>query len=70
LAIDSNYSCISLHHHSESFFIAFLPVIVAENGRLSYLESIVNKFKQLTMAEKGIIKAIVTTIMVSLAVQW
>lgn len=38
-------------------------VIVAENGRLSYLESIVNKFKQLTMADKGIIKAIVTTIM-------
>lgn len=27
------------------------------------MESIVNKFKQLTMADKGIIKAIVTTIM-------
>ncbi|KAJ6310127.1 hypothetical protein OIU76_014956 [Salix suchowensis] len=45
-------------------------VIVAENGRLNHLESIVNKFKQLTMADKGIVKAMVTTVMVSLAVQW
>ncbi|KAJ6409216.1 hypothetical protein OIU84_008835 [Salix udensis] len=38
-------------------------VIVAENGRLNHLESIVNKFKQLTMADKGIVKAMVTTVM-------
>ena len=43
---------------------------MAENGRLNHLESIVNKFKQLTMADKGIVKAMVTTVMVSLAVQW
>ncbi|CAK7330793.1 unnamed protein product [Dovyalis caffra] len=36
--------------------------VVAENGRLNYLESIVNKFKQLTMADKGIVKAIVITV--------
>jgi len=34
------------------FFIAFSPVVVAKNGILNHLESIVDKYKQLTMAER------------------
>ncbi|KAI9116668.1 hypothetical protein K1719_012326 [Acacia pycnantha] len=37
-------------------------VIVAENGRLRNLGSIAKKFKDLTMAHKGEVKAIVTTV--------
>lgn len=41
-------------------------VILAENGRLRFLESIAKKFTELTMAHKGEVKAIVTSVIVSL----
>ncbi|OMO80825.1 ATPase, F1 complex, OSCP/delta subunit [Corchorus olitorius] len=37
-------------------------VLLAENGRLRYIDSIAKKFVELTMAHKGIVKAIVTTV--------
>lgn len=37
-------------------------VILAENGRLRFLESIAKKFTELTMAHKGEVKAIVTSV--------
>ncbi|XP_028776981.1 ATP synthase subunit O, mitochondrial [Neltuma alba] len=37
-------------------------VIVAENGRLRNLDTIVKKFSEVTMAHKGEVKAIVTTV--------
>ena len=40
-------------------------VILAENGRLRYIESIAKRFVELTMAHKGEVKAIVTTVIVS-----
>ena len=44
----------------------FPPVILAENGRLRYIDLITKRFLELTMAHKGEVKAIVTTVMVSL----
>ncbi|XP_021281126.1 ATP synthase subunit O, mitochondrial [Herrania umbratica] len=37
-------------------------VVLAENGRLRYIESIAKRFVELTMAHKGEVKAIVTTV--------
>ncbi|KAI8571675.1 hypothetical protein RHMOL_Rhmol01G0137700 [Rhododendron molle] len=37
-------------------------VVLAENGRLKHLESIVKRFTELTMAHRGEMKAIVTTV--------
>ncbi|KAF5752661.1 hypothetical protein HS088_TW01G00577 [Tripterygium wilfordii] len=37
-------------------------VLLAETGRLRYVDSIANKFNELTMAHKGEVKAIVTTV--------
>ncbi|XP_077214384.1 ATP synthase subunit O, mitochondrial-like [Tasmannia lanceolata] len=36
--------------------------ILAENGRLRHIESIANSFTELTMAQRGEVKAIVTTV--------
>ncbi|XP_022734579.1 ATP synthase subunit O, mitochondrial-like isoform X2 [Durio zibethinus] len=36
--------------------------LVAENGRLKYIESIAKRFVDLTMAHKGEVKAVVTTV--------
>jgi len=55
---------------SEMFFIAFSLVVVAKNGILNHLESIVDKYKWLTKIDKGITKVIVTTVVVSSTVQW
>ena len=43
----------------------FVLAVVAENGRLRHLESIAKKFAELTMAHRGEMKAIVTTVIVS-----
>lgn len=40
-------------------------VILAGNGRLRFIESIAKRFSELTMAHKGELKAIVTTVIVS-----
>ncbi|KAJ4711630.1 ATP synthase subunit O, mitochondrial-like [Melia azedarach] len=37
-------------------------VVLAENGRLRYLETIAKRFTELTMAHKGEVKVIVTTV--------
>lgn len=37
-------------------------VVLAENGRLKHIESIVKKFTELTMAHRGEVKAIVTSV--------
>ncbi|XP_065862033.1 ATP synthase subunit O, mitochondrial [Euphorbia lathyris] len=37
-------------------------VLLAENGRLRYVDSIAEKFVQLTMADRGEVKAIVTSV--------
>lgn len=37
-------------------------VVLAENGRLGHLESIANRFEELSMAHKGEVKAIVTSV--------
>ncbi|GLT60726.1 hypothetical protein SLA2020_334810 [Shorea laevis] len=37
-------------------------VLLAENGRLRFIESITKRFAELTMAHKGEVKAIVTTV--------
>ncbi|KAJ7949161.1 ATP synthase subunit O, mitochondrial [Quillaja saponaria] len=37
-------------------------VVLAENGRLRHIDSIAKRFLELTMAYKGIVKAIVTTV--------
>ena len=39
-------------------------VIMAENGRLRYLDGITKKFSELTMAHRGEMKATVTTVIV------
>ncbi|CAL1404625.1 unnamed protein product [Linum trigynum] len=38
-------------------------VVLAENGRLRSIDTIAKKFAELTMADKGIVKATVTTVM-------
>lgn len=40
-------------------------VILAENGRLRHIETIAKRFVELTMAHKGEVKAIVTSVIVS-----
>lgn len=42
-------------------------VVLAETGRLRNLESIAKKFLDLTMAHKGEVRAVVTTVIVSLS---
>ncbi|CAN0864662.1 ATP synthase subunit O, mitochondrial [Linum grandiflorum] len=37
-------------------------VVLAQNGRLRFIDTIAKKFSQLTMADKGIVQAIVTTV--------
>ncbi|KAG6606875.1 hypothetical protein SDJN03_00217, partial [Cucurbita argyrosperma subsp. sororia] len=37
-------------------------VVLAENGRLRYIDSIAKRFLELTMAHKGEVKAVVTTV--------
>ncbi|CAI9103094.1 OLC1v1001528C1 [Oldenlandia corymbosa var. corymbosa] len=37
-------------------------VVLAENGRLAQIENIARRFKEITMAHKGEVKAIVTTV--------
>jgi len=39
--------------------------LVAENGRLRHMGNMAKKFTELTMAHKGEVKAIVTTVIVS-----
>ena len=39
--------------------------MLAENGRLRYIDSIAKRFLELTMAHKGEVKAAVTTVIVS-----
>lgn len=45
--------------------ILFVPAVVAESGRLGHIERIAQRFAELTMAHKGEIKAIVTSVIVS-----
>ena len=40
-------------------------VVLAENGRLRNLESIVENFLELAMAHQGEVKAVVTSVIVS-----
>lgn len=37
-------------------------VVLAENGRLRHIDTIAKRFAELTMADKGVVKAIVTTV--------
>ncbi|KAG7036582.1 hypothetical protein SDJN02_00201 [Cucurbita argyrosperma subsp. argyrosperma] len=39
-------------------------VVLAENGRLRYIDSIAKRFLELTMAHKGEVKAVVTTVII------
>ncbi|XP_065622806.1 ATP synthase subunit O, mitochondrial [Quercus suber] len=52
--------CVTDHGESNSFY--FLIVVLAENGRLRNIDSIAKRFGDLTMAYKGEVKAIVTTV--------
>lgn len=45
--------------------ILFVPAVVAESGRLGHIERIAQRFAELTMAHKGEVKAIVTSVIVS-----
>ncbi|XP_020572474.1 ATP synthase subunit O, mitochondrial-like, partial [Phalaenopsis equestris] len=40
----------------------FVEVVLAENGRLKYLERIAQRFVDLTMAHRGEVKVIVTSV--------
>lgn len=40
-------------------------MLLAENGRLRHIDSIAKRFVELTMAHKGEVKAVVTTVIVS-----
>lgn len=42
-----------------------MTVVLAENGRLKFIESMLKRFTELTMAHRGEVKAIVTTVIVS-----
>ncbi|CAK9140375.1 unnamed protein product [Ilex paraguariensis] len=44
------------------FIIADIVVVLAANGRLRYIDSIAKKFAELTMANRGEVKAIVTSV--------
>ena len=39
--------------------------MLAENGRLRYVDSIAKRFLELTMAHRGEVEAVVTTVIVS-----
>lgn len=47
------------------FYLVFYLVILAENGRLRLMETIAKRFAEVTMAHRGEVKAIVTTVIVS-----
>ncbi|KAK6259680.1 hypothetical protein SCA6_014154 [Theobroma cacao] len=80
--MDSSYELLGMDHHSQGKPITssllrceksscFDPlqmwkVVLAENGRLRYIESIAKRFAELTIAGKGELKAIITTVIVSL----
>lgn len=53
-----------MNSHLELFRV-FIVVVLAENGRLRYVDSIAKRFLELTMAHKGEVKAVVTTVIVS-----
>lgn len=49
----------------ELLFVILL-VVLADNGRLRHVDTIAKRFSDLTMAHRGEVKAIVTTVIVSL----
>ena len=51
-----------------NFIISLVVVMLDENGRLRHIDGIAKRFAELTMAHRGEVKAIVTTIIVSLFV--
>uniref|UniRef100_A0A7N2LCL3 ATP synthase subunit O, mitochondrial n=1 Tax=Quercus lobata TaxID=97700 RepID=A0A7N2LCL3_QUELO len=57
-----------------TLYIIIIPVslivVLAENGRLRNIDSIAKRFGDLTMAYKGEVKAIVTTVIVSSSLGW
>jgi F-type H+-transporting ATPase subunit O len=48
-------------------FLLFIiyPAVLADNGRLKYIERIAERFGDLTMAHKGEVKVVVRTVIVS-----
>jgi F-type H+-transporting ATPase subunit O len=48
-----------------SNFVLFYVAVLAENGRLKFIERIAERFVDLTMAHKGEVKVVVRTVIVS-----
>lgn len=60
-----------LNYNYRSLFVTFLPLlfmqaVLADNGRLAQMERISKRFVELTMAQRGEVKVVVTTVIVSL----
>ena len=51
---------------SVSNFVLVYEAVLADNGRLKYIERIAERFVDLTMAHKGEVKVVVRTVIVSL----
>lgn len=49
-----------------TYSFIFVLVVTAENGRLRLIERIAQRFSKLTMAHRGEVQAIVTSVIVSL----
>ena len=48
-----------------SNFVLVYEAVLADNGRLKYIERIAERFVDLTMAHKGEVKVVVRTVIVS-----
>lgn len=46
-------------------FVLIYEAVLADNGRLKYIERIAERFVDLTMAHKGEVKVVVRTVIVS-----
>lgn len=51
--------------HLLIFIRKFVAVLLAESGRLRNIETIASRYRELAMAHKGEMKAVVTTVIVS-----
>lgn len=63
---------ITIHLTLALFLLFFSQAVMADNGRLQFLERIGKRFIDLIMAHKGQVKVLVTTVIVSfeLSITW
>ena len=54
---------LSIKHINSAFLL--YQAVLADNGRLKYIERIAERFVDLTMAHKGEVKVVVRTVIVS-----